>query len=335
MNQSQQFVNITTSTLFRFILIILGIFFLYLIKDILLMVIIAIIIAAAATGPVNWLQNRRVPRLLGVVFIYLFFLLLLALVIALVIPPLGEQIKQLANVFPDFLDQISVGFQKLWGEYRLESNLQTILNKLGDKLSQATSNIFSTIIDLFGGLLSVIIILVISFYLTVQEKGIKRFFISLTPSEHQHYLSDLIDRIVIKIGGWLRGQLLIMLVIAILTFIGLKFLGIKYALILALIAGILEIIPYIGPILAAIPAVILAFIQSPLLALLVIALYVVVQQLENYVIYPQVMKKTVGLNPIIIIIVMLIGAKLAGILGIILAVPLTASIAEILKDFKG
>jgi len=126
----------------------------------------------------------------------------------------------------------------------------------------------------------------------------------------------------------------LMLIIGCLTFIGLYFLNVPYVLILALIAGLFEIIPYIGPIIAAIPAVILAFLVSPLLALLVVVLYIVIQQLENYVIVPQIMKKAVGLNPIVIIVVMLIGAKLAGVLGLILAVPLTASVAEFLKDIR-
>jgi predicted PurR-regulated permease PerM len=125
-----------------------------------------------------------------------------------------------------------------------------------------------------------------------------------------------------------------MFIVGCLTYIGLYFLGIKYALTLALVAALLEIIPYIGPILAAIPAVILGFAQSPFLALLVILLFVVIQQLENYIIVPQVMKKTVGLNPIVIIIVMLIGAKLAGVIGIILAVPVAAAVAEFLKDIR-
>jgi len=333
MSPSQTF-NISTSTIFRVILISLGFVFLYLIRDILLIVFISVIIAAGISGPVNWLHRRRVPRLLGVIFIYLVILLFLALIVALVFPPLADQIKQLASSFPGFMEKIGLSFKELWGNYQIEGNLQTLLDKAGNKLTQATSSIFSTIIGLFGGLFSAVIILVISFYLAVQEKGAKRFIISLTPGDHQRYLSDLIDRIEAKIGSWLRGQLLLMLIIGILTYIGLSLLGVKYALTLALIAGLLEIVPFIGPIIAAVPAVILAFVQSPLLALLVLALYIVIQQLENYVILPQVMKKTVGLNPIVIIIVMLIGAKLAGIIGIILSVPLTASIAEFFKDLQ-
>jgi len=176
------------------------------------------------------------------------------------------------------------------------------------------------------------VILVISFYLTVQEKGVKRFIMSLTPAKHQSYLSSLIERIQRKMGGWLRGQLLLMLIVGILTYIALRLIGLKYALVLALIAGILEIVPYIGPIISAIPAVILGFVQSPFLALLVIILYILIQQIESQIIAPQVMRRAVGLNPIITIIAILIGAKLAGILGIILAVPITAALAEFLKD---
>ncbi len=333
MNNSQT-INISTSTILRVIFILLVLVFLYLIRDILIIVFVTVIIAAAINGPVSWLQRHKVPRLLGVIFIYLLLLLLLALIVTLIFPPLAEQIKQLAAHFPEFMEKIGLSVQEWWGKYKLEGNLQNFLDKISNKLAQATSSVLGTIIGLFGGLMSAMIILVISFYLAVQEKGTKRFLVSLTPNEHQSYVSDLIERIENKIGGWLRGELLLMFIIGCLTYIGLYFLGVKYALTLALVAALFEIIPYIGPILAAIPAVILAFLQAPFLALLVILLYIVIQQLENYVIYPQVMKKTVGLNPVVIIIVMLMGAKLAGILGIILAVPVAAAVAEFLKDLQ-
>jgi len=334
MNSSPQLINISTSTIFRIILILLGLLFLYLIRDILIMVFVAVIIAAAINGPVSWLQKNKVPRILGVIFVFLVIFLLLAVIISLVFPPLASQIKQLAIHFPGFLEKIGLSVQEWWGRYRIEGNLQTLLDRFSEKLTQATSSVLATIISIFGGLFSAVIVLVISFYLAVQEKGVKKFLVSLAPKEHQGYLSDLIERIQTKIGGWLRGQLLLMLIVGLLTYLGLSILGVKYALTLALVAGILEIVPYIGPILAAIPAVILVFFQSPLLALWVILLYIAIQQLENYLIVPQVMKKTVGLNPIFIIIVMLIGAKLAGILGVILSVPVAAALAEFFKDFQ-
>jgi len=331
---SSQTINISSSTIFRIIIISLGFVFVYLVRDILAIVFVAVIIAAAVNGPVSWMQRYRVPRILGVLFVYLFFILLLGLVGALIFPNLADQAKQLATYFPEIMERIGVSVQEWWGEYKIGGDMQALLNSISNNLTQATSGIFATIINIFGGLFSTIMVLVISFYLAVQEKGVKRFVVSLIPDEHQHYTSDLIERIQIKIGSWLRGQLLLMLIIGTLTYIGLSFMGVEYALTLALIAGILELIPYVGPVIAAVPAVGLAFLQSPPLALLVLLLYVVIQQLENYIIVPQVMKKAVGLNPIIIIIVMLIGAKLAGVLGVILAVPLTAAIAEFFKDFQ-
>lgn len=335
MTQPQsRIINVSTSAVFRVIAVLVGLIFLYLIRDIVMMVFVSVVVAAAVSGPVNWLQKRKVPRLLGVVFIYLIILLLISFVFSLVLPPLTVQIKQLANHFPEMMEKIGLSINQWWGQYKIESSLQTIISQVGLRLTQATSGFFATIINLFGGLFSTIVVLVISFYLALQEKGVKTFLLSLTPEPHKAYASSLIERIQSKIGGWMRGQLLLMLIIGILTYIGLLFLGVKYALLLALIAGFLEIIPYIGPIIATIPGVILAFIQSPFLALFVLLLYIIIQQLENYVITPQVMKKAVGLNPITIIIVMLIGAKLAGVLGIILSVPLAAAGAEVLKDMK-
>jgi len=331
MNQSQT-MTISTSTIFRVVLILLGLVFLYIIRDIVIMVFVAVVIAAALHGPADWLQRYRVPRLLAVTFLYLFLLLIFALIISLILPPLAEQIKQLAIHFPAQIEKLGFSFQEWWSQYQTGENFQEFLSKIGSKLTQAASSVFATTVGIFGGLFSAGVILVISFYLTVQEKGVKKFLMSLTPTEHQVYLSSLIERIQRKMGGWLRGQLLLMLIVGILTYIALRLIGLKYALVLALIAGILEIVPYIGPIISAIPAVILGFVQSPFLALLVIIVYILIQQIESQIIAPQVMRRAVGLNPIITIIAILIGAKLAGILGIILAVPITAALAEFLKD---
>ncbi len=327
-------INISTSTIFRTVIILLGLVFLYTIRDILVIIFVALIIAAAVNGPVSWLQRHRIPRLLGVVFIYLTFLAFLSLIITLIFPPLAEQIKQLAVNFPGIVEKVGLSVQGWWSKFQIEGNLQSFLGSASERLTQATSSVFNTITGIFGGFFSAIVVLVISFYLSTQEKGVKNFLVSVTPIKHRHYLSDLANRVQIKIGGWVRGELLLMLIVGVLTYIGLSILGVKYALVLALIAALFEIIPYLGPIFAAVPATILAFFQAPLLALFVILLFVVINQVENYVIVPQVMKRTVGLSPIVIILVMLIGVKLAGVLGIILSVPVAAVIAEFVKDFQ-
>jgi len=329
-------INISNSTIIRALLIIIAAIFIYLLRDILLIAVVSVIIASALSEPANWLQKHKVPRLLGVVFIYLLIILILAAAVSLITPLLAEQIGQLADNFPAYLDKIGL----VWGRYNLGENFQIFLKGLDLKLSQAASGALSAIISILGGFFSAIVILFISFYLTVQENGIKEFFISLIPLARRSSISDLAERIEKKVGGWriekkvggwLRGQVILMVLVGLLTYLGLRLLNVRYALTLGLLAGILEIIPYIGPILSAVPGIILGFIQSPFLALLVLIVYVVIQQLEGYVLTPQIMKKAVGLNPLVIILVIMIGFKLVGILGVVLSIPLTAAIVEVFK----
>ena len=188
------------------------------------------------------------------------------------------------------------------------------------------------LISLFGGIISFFIILVITFYLVVEEDGMKRFIKSITPTKHQPYVSQLINKMQLKMGHWLRGQLLLSLIIFAMVFVVLSIFGIKYALILALVAGIFEIIPYLGPIMAAIPAVFFAFAQSPSKALLVIVIYFLIQRVENDIIVPRVLGKSVGLNPLVVILAILIGAKLGGAVGALLAVPVTTALSVYFMD---
>ena len=145
----------------------------------------------------------------------------------------------------------------------------------------------------------------------------------------------IIKKVEFKLGKWFVGQLALGFIVGLLSYIGLTILGIPHPLILAIIAGTMELVPYIGPTLASIPAIIFAFTVSPLLAALTLVLYFLIQQFENYLIVPKVMEKSVGLHPVIIIIAMLIGGQLAGILGVILAIPVTTIASIILEEFYG
>ncbi|NQV13085.1 MAG: AI-2E family transporter, partial [Parcubacteria group bacterium] len=171
-----------------------------------------------------------------------------------------------------------------------------------------------------------------SFYFTVQEDSLKKFIRSLAPMKHRPYIENLAGRIQKQIGYWLRGQIMLGLVVGIMLYVGLSLLGVKYALILAILGGLLEIVPYLGPIISAVPAVFLAFTQRPILALFVLILYIAVQQLENHILVPKVMQRVVGLNPLVTIIVILVGVKVAGIIGGILAVPIATAIQVFLSD---
>ena len=330
---NRQIIDISTSTILRFILIILGLYFLYLIRDVAVMLFVAVIIAAAIDGPVDWLAKHKVRRVFGTAIVYILIFLFLAGTLYLILPPLAGQIKILAANLPEIFEKLGASLNAIEQRTGGLPNLQSLLEKLSSQLSGAASNLFGTTVTIFGGIFNAVIVLVISIYLVVQDKSLKNFLASVMPERHQSYIADLAERIQNKLGAWLRGQLILMLIIGVLSFIGLKLLGVNFALTLALLTALFEIVPFVGPILSGAIAMLIALTQSPFLALLVLILFVVIHQLEGHVIAPQVMKRVVGMNPLVAIVALLIGGKLAGLLGVVVAVPLAAVISVLLKDF--
>jgi len=287
---------------------------------------------------VDFMQKNKIPRGLGILIIYLIAVLIFAGTIYLIIPPIAVEVKNLSKDFPLYWEKI-VGnienFRTYSDSHGWTENIQGSLNELQSNvgaLAGAAGGIFNTAFAFLGGIISILIVAVLTFYLTVEEHAMKRVLRSLVPVKHQPYVTHLVNRIQEKIGMWLRGQLILSLIIFLLSWLGLSLLGIKYALVLALFAGVTELIPYLGPFIGAIPAVFIALTQSPALAVGVVVVYVIIQQLENHIIVPKVMQKAVGLNPIITIISMMIGFKLAGVLGIIIAIPVATAISIALSD---
>lgn len=328
-------INITTATILKVIVIFLILYFLFLIKDILAVLFVALILASAVDPWVDWMQKRKIPRALGVLFIYLVFFIVLSSVIYLIIPPIVKEVGELASNFPKILDKIMVGFSA-FRDYTVKhgvlDSVKESLGTISSNLQTAATGVFSTVTGIFGGIFSFFLVLVLTFYMIVEENAIKKLIFSIAPAQHQPYIMQLINRMQKKIGMWLRGQLILSLIIFILTYAGLSILGIEYALVLALIAGLTEFIPYLGPILAAIPAVFLAFTQAPMLAIFVAALYYIIQLVENNILVPKIMQKAVGLNPIISIAVLLMGFKIAGVIGAILSIPVATAISVFVKD---
>ena len=329
----KQTIEISFRTILKVFLVIFLIIFAYFIRDILAIIFFALIIASAVSAPVRWLKKYHIPRILGVIIVYVTSITLLGLMLVLVIPPLANELRQLSEFIPQITERFSAGVETFRQYAQQESQIQEFLLSLSKKLKQLRINFLALTGNVVSGVAVFVATFVISFYLAVEEEGIKKFIQALTPKSQEAYAVQLWERTQKKLGRWLGAQLFLGFVIGLLTFIGLKILGLPYALSLAILAGIFELIPFVGPILAAIPAVIIAFIKSPFLALLTIIVYVVIQQAEGNILVPKVMQKTVGINPVITIIVLLIGAKLAGIIGVLLAIPLAMLLAEFGKDF--
>jgi len=201
-----------------------------------------------------------------------------------------------------------------------------------NNFSNSLSSLFTTVKGFFGGVVTSVVILVLTFYMVAEGEKVHKFLKSLAPVEYQPYIAEITRKMQKKIGAWLRGQLLLGFIIGLASYIGLSILGVKYALLLAVIAGFFELIPYIGPILSAVPAVIIAFSQAPMLALVVLGLYLLIQQTENHLLVPKIMEKATGLNPIVSILALMIGVKLGGIAGAFFAIPLAMMLTVIVED---
>ena len=333
MSLKNESVDVSIMSIIKIIGVILGIIFLYLIRDIIVMLFVAAILGAAIDPWVDYLQSKKIPRAVSILGMYVIGLGVLALAIILILPVMTTELRSLANNFPNYYEKILSAFGQFQDDGITTTSFSNILESWAANLGQTTKGVFSTISGIFGGIISFIAVMVITFYLIVRKDNMKSFIQTVTPGKYQAYIIQLYNRVQRKIGSWLSGQLSLMIIIAVLSYVGLLVLGVRYTLLLALIAGLTEIIPYVGPTLGAIPAVLIAFTDSPFKAFLVLVLYVIIQQLENGIIVPRVMKKAVGLNPIIVIVVILIGGKIAGVLGALLAVPIATIGSVFIKDF--
>lgn len=337
-------VHISTRTILKILGVLFAVYLLYLVSDILMILFVALILAALIDPFADLLQSKKIPRAIAVIIIYLVLFGIITLSIVLLTPVISKDL-------PLFVDNIG----KFWVELQdnhiyqriLEGtkNIQNTLSSYGFGEGQAVSQVssggvsntlsgvFSTISGFFGGIFSLVLILVMTFYMVVQEDFLKKVLRSVLPDEYIPWCSQLMKKIRDKLGAWMRGQLLLSLIIGLLVFVGLSILGVKYAAVLGLLAALLEFIPYVGPVLAAIPALLLAFGQDGLAKLVIVVLvYIVIQQLENHLLVPKVMQKAVGLNPIISIVALLAGAKLAGVIGALIAIPVATALSVLLQD---
>jgi len=335
MEKNNSTITISTSTFIKLLVISLSIIFLYLIKEVIALIFVSLILASALDPLVDWFQKYKIPRGLSILVIYIILISVVVMAVFLIVPPITKEIGLVAQHFPEYYDKVVNGIQSLQGKNQVDTQaeLQQGLNSLGNNLPFAINNILQGIFSFFGGLVSFFLVLVITFYLTIEENNMKKFVKAICPAKYQPYFGNVLFRIQRKMGLWLRGQLILSLIIFVMVFIGLSILGVQYALLLAFIAGLMEVIPFIGPNLAAIPAVFFAFLQSPILGLLVLALYFVIQLLENHIIVPKVMGKSVDMNPLVVIVVILVGAKLGGVIGALIAIPVATALSVFLSDF--
>jgi predicted PurR-regulated permease PerM len=217
-------------------------------------------------------------------------------------------------------------------KYGLSQNLQAGVQSIQVQVTKAAAGVLASLSDFFGGLVGLIVVLVMAYYMVVQEKEARNAFQNFVPTEYQDNISAVLKHVEEKIGMWLFGQIALCLIIGVCYFIGLSIIGLNATLVLALFGGFTEFIPYLGPILGAIPVAIVALSDSPVKALMALMVIIVIQQLEGHIIVPKVMQRAVGLNPLVSIIALLVGAKLFGIMGALLAIPVATALSAALSE---
>lgn len=331
-------ISITSGTIVKFLLWSVLLVALYYLSDVVLVVVAAVVIASAIEPIIKRLQSHKVGRVAGTVIVYAIVIAVLAAILVFVVPILINEAINFLNTIPR---TITLG--DLWSPLGDSGSsiadktfsLSQIINQFKESLSEAGGGAFRAASIFFGGFFSFVLIMVLSFYFSVRDGGVDDFLKIITPVRHQDYIIDLWHRSQLKIGYWLQGQIILGIIIGVLVYVTLIVVGIPHALILAILAGLLEIIPIFGPIISAVPAALIAFVDKGVgFGFLIIGLYVIINQFENHLFYPLVVRKIVGISPIVVIISMIVGAKLAGILGILIAVPLSAAFMEYVSDVE-
>jgi len=324
--------EISWATLWRIFLMLVLAAALFLARDALLILFLAIIISSALDGIVSYLQRKKIPRILGTLFVFLTALVILAMLLYTLIPIVIFESKS----FLENLKNIEI---PVFGS--LDISQFGEINKYLGSLEKSANILFSggtsfinVITTIFGNLIFVLVTLILSFYLTVNQGGVERFLRSVLPLTQEDYIIGIYLRAKNKMGLWLRGQIILMLIVGGATVIGLWILGIKHSLVLGVLAGILEIVPVVGPIFAGSIAFLTVVSKSWTLGFYVIILFLIIQQLENHLLVPLVMKKTIGISPVVVVISILAGSQIAGFIGVVLAVPTAVVIQEVIEDWE-
>lgn len=327
--------DISLHTIVKFFLVALVFLFLYVVRDIVVLFLFSIVLASGVSKLVDWLEDKKIPRIAALLTVAVLLVTAIAFFVYTVVPPLLRDIQELAKQFP-FYSELLLSELERFGivhEGPIGESIQDALQQGLSLLGRGASYFPTLVTQIAGGIFSAGMVLLVTFYLALQRDGVEQLLGSFL-SHKDSYIISLWRRAQKKIGAWARGQVLAMLIVTAVVFVGLALLRVEYALLLALLAGVLELVPVVGPVLAGIAAVGVALFDSLKLAVLVGLLFLVVQFLQNNVVMPLLYKRVLGLHPVVIIFALLIGARLAGLIGVVLSVPFAAVFMEFLHDYN-
>ncbi len=325
-------INITTGSIIKVLLVLVIAAALWFLRDLVLILLTSVVLASAVDPGVRFFTRFKIPRVFSVLAVYTIVIGVFAGIIYAFVPVLLQETSSLLQDMPS-ITEVLQSDNTITAMLPESASINNFENTLSDTIKNYSSNAFAFVNTIFGGIFAFLLIIIFSFYFTAQESNIRDTVRFIVPKEHEDYAIDLLNRSQKKVGLWMQGQLLSGFIISTLTYLGLTILGVKYALLLAVLGFVFGIIPVFGIVLATIPAVAIGYVSGGwTLALLVLALYIILQQFEGNLIYPLVVTKIVGVPPLMVMLALIVGAQVAGFLGILLSVPLAAVLQEIITD---
>jgi predicted PurR-regulated permease PerM len=326
----QKGLEISWVTLWRIFFFSLFVTLMFLGRRILLALFLSIVISSGLEAMVNFLEKRGLPRTLGVILIFLVGVIVIIITVYAIIPLVVID----ANT-------IVIGLNKLaesWGlapfvNLKATQSFSEFINRISTQFFSGDASPIGAFSNVVGSVVLGVSVIVISFYLSLSHDGVERFIRAVVPADYEETALRIYARSRRRIGIWFRSQLLLSALMAILVIVALTLLKVRYAFFIGLIAGIFELVPFVGPILAGSVATLSALTTSPILALYTLIAFVIIQQLENHVLVPVLVGRTVGMHPVIVIIALLIGIEAGGVLGILISVPAAVVFQEIIEDW--
>ena len=322
-------IEISPKTIVFTVCFLIALAFFWQIRDILVMVFVSFVLMHAIDPLVRQLQKIKIPRVLSIVIVYILVFGVIGFCVAGIIPLLVEQTAGLINSLPQIVKNIKIFGQN---SFFIENNID--LTSQFSFLNSVPSGITKFAISAVSDIFSCFVVLVITFYLLLEKKNFPKYGDNFFGEKGKIRFLKIMDNLEANLGSWVSAEFILMIMIGVLSYFGYLALGLKYAIPLAIIAGLLEVVPNIGPIIATILAALVGLTISPMIALFTIIFEILVQQLENNFIVPKIMSKTIGLNPIVTIVLIASGGKLAGIGGALLAIPLFLTARSIIKGFS-
>jgi predicted PurR-regulated permease PerM len=346
MSEKSEFtsVSVSTGTMVRAVLVVLSVFLFWFLRDLLLVILTSIVIASFMESSVPHFQKIGIGRILGIVILYATSLLFFSGMFYLFAPLLITEIYNfstfISSYFPDvsilnyFQNKAFSGAKEVVSSLGGNFSLVSLLSVSKTFILNLSGGFFTTLSVAFGSIFNFILIIIVSFYLSIQEKGIENFLRIIIPLRYEDYVVDLWARSSRKIGLWVRGQMLLGFVVGVLIYLILSLLGVQYALLLAIITGIMEMVPY-GILVALVPTFAFSYLSDGIgIAIMVTGAYIIVHQFEVFLFSPLIIKRIVGLSPIVIILAVVVGFELGGIWGAILSIPMSVILMEFLGDIE-